>query len=72
MDHLKVFIEFVIIPRLLFIFFVPEACGILASRPGTEPIPTALEGKVLTTGPLGRPNNGFQDIACAAVKDTDP
>ena len=66
------FIEFVIIPRLLFIFFVPEACGILASRPGTEPIPTALEGKVLTTGPLGRHNNGFQDIACVAVKDTDP
>ena len=28
-----------------------EAYGILAPGPGIEPIPPALEGKVLTTGP---------------------
>ena len=32
-------------------FFGHKACGILAHRPGAEPAPFALEGKVLTTGP---------------------
>ena len=31
-----------------------QACGILASQPGTEPTPRALEGQVLTTGPPGK------------------
>ena len=35
----------------LFLFFGPEARGILAPRQGTEPAPPALEGEVLTTGP---------------------
>ena len=35
-------------------FFGYKACGILAPRPGVEPAPLALEGKVLTTGPLGK------------------
>ena len=35
-------------------FFDHEACGILAPQPGIEPIPLALEGKVLTTGLLGK------------------
>ena len=37
---------------LSFVFFGPKACGILVSRLGIEPSPPALEGKVLTTGPL--------------------
>ena len=51
-----VFIEFVTI-LLLFcaLVFWPEACGILAPWPGIEPTPPALEGKVLTTGPPGKP-----------------
>ena len=35
----------------MFWFFVCEARGILAPRPGIEPTPPALEGEVLTTGP---------------------
>ena len=38
----------------MFWFFGQEACGILAPRPGIEPAPPALEGKVLTTGPPGK------------------
>ena len=38
----------------MFWFFGPEACGILASWPGIELIASALEGKVLTTGPSGK------------------
>ena len=34
----------------MFWFFGCEACGILAPWPGIEPTPSALEGKVLTTG----------------------
>ena len=47
----KVFIEFVEISLLFYVcgFFGCEACGISASRPGMEPIPPALEDKVLTT-----------------------
>ena len=44
----KVFIEFVII---LLLFYGHKACGILAPRPGIEPVAPALEGEVLTTGP---------------------
>ena len=32
----------------------PEACGILVLCPGIEPALPALEGRVLTTGPLGK------------------
>ena len=35
----------------MFCFFGREAWGILASRPGIEPTPHALESEVLTTGP---------------------
>ena len=38
----------------MFGFFGSEACGILAPRPGIEPAPPALQGKVLTTGPQGK------------------
>ena len=34
-----------------FWFFSHQACGILAPRPGIEPVAPTLEGKVLTTGP---------------------
>ena len=34
----------------MFWFFGHEACEILTPRPGIEPAPPALEGKVLTTG----------------------
>ena len=32
-----------------------QACGTLASRPGVEPAPPALEGKVSTTEPPRKP-----------------
>ena len=38
----------------MFWFFGPEACGISAPQPGTELVPLALEGEVLTTGPPGK------------------
>ena len=37
----------------MFLFFGPEACGILAPQPGIQPPPPALEGEVLTAGPPG-------------------
>ena len=36
----------------MFWFFGHEACGIIVPQPGIEPVPPALEGKVLTTGLL--------------------
>ena len=36
-------------------FFGREACGIIAPRPGIEPILSALEGEVLTTEQPGNP-----------------
>ena len=33
----------------------PSARGILVPRPGVEPMPPALEGRFLTTGPPGKP-----------------
>ena len=49
---LKVSIEFVTMLFLLcFLFCGHKTCGILAPRPGIEPAPPALEGKVLTAGP---------------------
>ena len=38
----------------MFWIFGPEAYGILALRPGIQPAPFALEGKVFTTRPPGR------------------
>ena len=45
----KVFIEFVTILLLFYdlVFLAPEACRILAPRPGVEPASSALEGKSL-------------------------
>jgi len=56
---LKLFNEFVhnIASVLCFGFFGPGVCGILAPQPGIEPTPPALEGEVLTTGPLGKSLN---------------
>ena len=51
----KVSIEFVTILLLFYVFiFGHKACGILTPQPGIEPISPALEGKVLTTGLLGK------------------
>ena len=51
----KVFIEFVTILLPFYVLvFGPKACGILALRPGIDPAPPALEGEILTTGPLGQ------------------
>ena len=57
--HLKkAFIEFVTILFLFYVlvsfFFGHQVCGILGHGPGIEPNPPALEGEVLTTGPLGK------------------
>ena len=50
---------------LCFVFFFGlEACGILAFWPGIEPKPPALEGKVLTTGLLGK---SWRDILILEV-----
>ena len=38
----------------MFWFFGPKAYGILAPRPGIEPTPSALEGKILATGLPGK------------------
>ena len=38
----------------MFWFSDQEACGILIPWPGIEPTPSALEGKVLTTGLPGK------------------
>ena len=38
----------------MFCFFGTEACGILVPEPGTESTHSALEGKVLPTGPPGK------------------
>ena len=43
----------------VFWFFGRKAHGFLAPRPGIEPAPPALEGKVLTTGPPGKSPNVF-------------
>ena len=67
----KVLIEFVCynIASVLFRFFGPEACGVLAPRPGIEPAPAALEGEVLTTGPPGKsPSFNFLSVpTCGKV-----
>ena len=38
----------------MFWFFDHVACGIMVPQPGIEPIPPALEGKVLTTESPGK------------------
>ena len=45
----------------MFWFFDRKACGILAPRPGIEPIPQphTLEGEALTTGPPGKSLNAL-------------
>ena len=44
----------------MFWLFGHKACGILATWPGIEPAPLALEGKVWTTGALGKsPSSGL-------------
>ena len=50
-------------------FFGYKACGILAPRPGVEPAPLALEGKVLTTAR----DLPVLDVRwdCRAVKDVN-
>ena len=53
MDYFKDFTEFVIILVLFHVLvFWPQ--DILAPWPGIEPVPPALEGQVLTTGPPGK------------------
>ena len=47
-------IAFVFVVAVVVLFSGCEACRILASQPGIEPVPSVLEGKVLTTGPPGK------------------
>ena len=42
-----------------FCFLFWEVCLILAPQPGIEPVPPALEGEVLTTGPEGSPEDAL-------------
>ena len=39
----------------MFWLFDHEAYEVLAPRPGIKPAPPTLEGKVLTSGPSGKP-----------------
>ena len=50
---------------LIFWFFDPEACGILASQPGMEPTPPTLEGEVL---PIGLPGKSLWFFFCSSGK----
>ena len=43
----------------MFWFFGHEVCGILVTRPGIEPAPSASEGEVLTTEPPGKSLSHF-------------
>ena len=43
-----------IVSVLCFVFFGHDTCGLLAPWPRIEPVPSALEGKVLTTGTSGK------------------
>ena len=61
----KVFIEFGTI-LLLFYFFGPEAYEILAPSPWIEPILPALEGEVLSTGPLRK-----SPITCLRIRQCE-
>ena len=38
----------------MFWFFGHKACGIFVPQPGIELVPSALEGKILTTGSPGK------------------
>ena len=49
-----VFIELVTILVLVYVFIFHKACGILVPRPGIEPAPPVVEGRVLTIGPPGK------------------
>ena len=40
-------------------FSCPRACGILVPQPGTKPMPPALEGGLLNTGPPGSPGSNL-------------
>ena len=43
------------IANLFFLFLTtPMSCGVLVPQPGIEPVPLALEDRVLTTGLLGK------------------
>ena len=55
-DNVLTCIESVTISLLFFMFYFVghKARGISAPQPGTEPLPPALEGEVLTIGRLGR------------------
>ena len=54
-NETEVFIKLV---AILFLFYIPvfghKADGILAPSPGIKPATLALEGEVLTPGPLGK------------------
>ena len=59
---LKVFIEFVTSSVLCFVFFGREVCGILAPQPGMEPVLSALEDNVLTSGLPGKSLSGLFQV----------
>ena len=51
----KVLIEFATILLLFYVLvFWPGGMRNLSSQPGIKPTPPALEGEVLTTGPVGQ------------------
>ena len=64
----KAFIEFVTILLLFHVLsFWLEACRNLAPQPGMEPLPPALKGEILTTGPPGKASTALSqgiDSSC--------
>ena len=55
-DHFKVCTEYVTVLLLFYVLvFLLKSMWILGPWPGIKPEPPALEGKVLTTGPAGKP-----------------
>ena len=52
----------------MFWLFDLEACGNFVPQPGIEPVPLAVEGKVLTTGPPGKSPRDFFKLDPFLVK----
>ena len=69
---LKVFIEFVTSSVLCFVFFGREVCGILAPQPGMEPVLSALEDNVLTSGLPGKSLSGLFQVLNLSPEPPSP
>lgn len=61
--YFVVFIEFLILLLLCYVLVLwPQGTWDLTSQPGIEPMPSGLEGEVLTTGLQGNPYHIFKKV----------